>query len=392
MFTEINSFISGAAIILGIVIAALQFAGVLNVAIARILLVVAWVVAVIMASASLNDAPASHRLIAAALVAVPFGIFLFIVERWISKKSAATAVQKTEKENSEPNIVCLGDDDLFVSLDRHEVFRETDNHAPGTLRAATVKFANEPKPGKRVGSVSQVRAQIVFYRTDWPDREDYRVDYGCWLNEESPYVSFNLSDNAVHQLIVGVFQLKKDGGDGYEPELRIYGNSPDRNRELSRYVVHGSTGYRVRVRLIVGEHGEHSSEHDFELDVEPGSSYSFGYITEEEKRLRRESLAQELEKFVREGEKLLAGPIDTNSEQFYLDAHAWMNPIYGWLRRIFGLPLAGRYHDFTNLRPFPHEIPGGRNTFLDELYTRYINLKEITEDFKSGKVKLPFEL
>jgi class 3 adenylate cyclase len=166
---------------------------------------------------------------------------------------SASHAQGEGEEKFAPNIVCEGAGDLFVELVKHEIFRETDDCGPGALRADTLKFANEPKLGHKVAGVDKVRAQIRFYDFDWPERETYRVEYACWLDEETPYVSFDLSDNAIHHLMIGVFQNRKDGSDGFEPEYTIYGNSPDKNASLSRYVIRYPERYRVRVRLIAGE-------------------------------------------------------------------------------------------------------------------------------------------
>ncbi len=238
MFSEINGFLASAvlALFLGLFTSALQLGGVISVNLARVLLFAAWAVAVVGASSSLNNAPPEHRAITAAIIGIPIGLALILTERWIvNKRRNVPLVQTTAEKRLEPNIICLAEDDLFVTLDRHEIFRETEDYGPGALRAATVKFTNEPKLGRKVRSVNNVRAQIIYYDSDWPEREAYRIDYGCWLNEESPYVSFNLSDNAVQQLIVVAFQHKKDGGYGFERKVTIYGNSPDRNAPLIRY-------------------------------------------------------------------------------------------------------------------------------------------------------------
>ncbi len=144
--------------------------------------------------------------------------------------------------------------------------------------------------------------------------------------------------------------------------------------------------------LIVGEYGEFSSQHDFELNIQPGSSYSFGYVNEEEKRLRRESISRELERFIKEGEKFFVEPVNVDWDKFYSEAHEWRNKIYGWIRRLFGLTVSERFHSVLEMNKFPHEIPAGRSGFLDELYTQFVNLKETAEDFKVGKIKLPFDL
>jgi hypothetical protein len=59
---------------------------------------------------------------------------------------------KSTGETLEPNIVCLGADDLFVTLDRHDVFREMP-YPNLAIRSAAVKFQNVPIPSRKIGMV-----------------------------------------------------------------------------------------------------------------------------------------------------------------------------------------------------------------------------------------------
>lgn len=299
------------------------------------------------------------------------------------KCAPAPSLAKEEDERRPaPNINCEGEDDLFVELVKHEIFRETDYYGPGALRADVLKFANEPKPGHKVANVGNVRAQIKFYDFDWPERVDYRIDYACWLNEETPYVSFDLADNAIHYLIIGVFQNRKDGSDGFEPEYTIYGNSPDRNAPLSRYVIRYPERYRVKVRLIVGEHGEFSTEYTCELNVDPGDeSFSFQYVTEEEKQRRKESARLELIKLIKEGEAFVMVPlINVAWDNLYSSIHEWIAKVSKWLDLQFGRSVSSRFTSVGELTPYPHKIHEGYRRFFDELYTRIEHLKEIARD------------
>jgi hypothetical protein len=87
MASEIYGFIANPvfALVFALIISALQIAGVIKMITARILLFIAWLIATVGVSTSLNNAPLSHRGIAALLVALPFGVILLLLERWITK-------------------------------------------------------------------------------------------------------------------------------------------------------------------------------------------------------------------------------------------------------------------------------------------------------------------
>lgn len=282
----------------------------------------------------------------------------------------------------EPNVVCEGEGDLFVELDGGGVFRKTEYYGPGALRADALKFANQPVPGRRVAGVDKVRAQIIFYDFDWPEREAHRVDYGCWLDEESPYVSFDLSDNAIHHLMIGVFQNKRDGGDGFEAQYTIYGGGPVRGVPLSQYVLRHPARYRVKVMLVAGEYGEFSSEHECELEIDPDAgSFSFAHITEAERRGRRESAQRELMKLVSEGEAFVTTPlVNPDWDKLYTEIHEWEAKAAGLTTRLFGRSVSYRLTSTAELKPYPHKIRDGRRRFFDELYTKLENLKEIARE------------
>jgi hypothetical protein len=104
MLPEIDGFLGGAifAVVLALVVAALQIAGVINMNLARLLLVAAWFVAVVGVTASLHNAPAKHVAIAAAVTGIPLGAFLIILERWIVR-----TVRKREVFEDEIPVVSI---------------------------------------------------------------------------------------------------------------------------------------------------------------------------------------------------------------------------------------------------------------------------------------------
>jgi hypothetical protein len=87
MLPEIDGFLGSAifAVVVALVVAAFQIAGVINMNLARLLLAAAWFVAVFGVTASLHNAPAKHLAIAASVTGIPLGVFLMILERWIDR-------------------------------------------------------------------------------------------------------------------------------------------------------------------------------------------------------------------------------------------------------------------------------------------------------------------
>jgi hypothetical protein len=77
--------------------------------VARFCLFAAWGVAVIGAAGSLENAPARHRAIAAAVTAIPLGIVLVAVERWITKHGGRPKLTG--------EIICLEADPRFDMKD-----------------------------------------------------------------------------------------------------------------------------------------------------------------------------------------------------------------------------------------------------------------------------------
>ena len=315
-------------------------------------------------------------------ITAPIGLaILFTIAYLLITGTKSKGIEhSTDTTTLAPNIVCLGESRLdFVEFDRHQVFRESNYYGAGALRAVAVEFTNAPKPPERVTPISNVTAQIVFYDAEWPDREEYRVNHACWLNEESPYVSFNL--DTIHYLIVGVCQHKRDGTDGFEPDFTIYGNSPDRNSPLLKYPDRFTARFKIKVKLIVGEHGNFSSEHHFELEHTPGQGCGITHITEEESQKRKVYINGELMKLIARGEQFVTTPlINPGWDKLYEDIHKWTGEVSALLQRNFGIPLSSRFTSVNEVKPYPHKISEGRRSFFDELYTRIENLKEIARE------------
>jgi hypothetical protein len=275
------------------------------------------------------------------------------------------------REEGEPNIVCLGEGDVFVELDRHEIFRESENYECA-LRAVTARFCNLPNPPNKVGNSNNVGAHIIFSDWDFP-YEPQRVHYACWLNEESPYVSFPVGK--LHHLIIGAFVPGTDGG--YE-SFMTYENTLDPSARLSRLGYQKSRGFRIKVVLMVGEGGEFSQEHDFELRIQPSGSFTFEYLSEERKQRRR----LQLRRIVEEGETLLTKASRNDwTDQLSQNSTEWDQKLRATLRDTFGGLYCNRFLE-APLREYPcfDERSRSRKGFLDRLYTQVSKLKETNEE------------
>lgn len=283
-----------------------------------------------------------------------------------------------------PNIVCLGEGDLFVELSRHEVFRQSANieHA---LRAITAEFRNEPKLSQKVGTAANVAAQISYFSLDWPDRLEHRTQFGCWLNEELPHVSFGL--NTTHQLILGIFEPGLKGG--FKPNFRIYGSSLDKDVPLSRLDYSNYQGFGIKVQLVVGEHGEFSAEYDFELRImihdNSYTSYTFEYLTERKRQERRQRLARQFKQFITDGERFILEPKDViDWNRFCSEANQWRYKVEETISKGLGRPFSIRFLDVNKLPPYPQVMQEGGKRFLDELRVQHDNLKEIAKEHESS--------
>jgi len=289
----------------------------------------------------------------------------------------------TQFQSPAPNIVCLGENYVNVELNRHEVFRQSE-HTECVLKAITARFHNKPNLPQKVGSINNVTARISYYSLNWPERLDCEIEYGCWLNEESPHVSFKL--DTTQYLIIGVLERNPTGG--FKPEFRVYGNSLDKNASLTRFVYSKCPGFRIRVHLTIGEYGELGREHDFELKLQTHGNKcnpNFEYLTKRRKQERRESLAIQLRKLITDGEKFILEPKDvTDWNRFCWDANTWRHKVEMILNENMGTPHSIRFLDVSRLLPINQIAREGGNQFLDEFRARHDNLKEIAVELEGG--------
>jgi hypothetical protein len=105
LLSEINIFLGGAilALFITLVTNALQIYGVINVSLARALLALAWIVAIVGVLGSMHNAPAKHLLIAGIVTGLPVGLGLIALERWaVSKTTPKTVESETAQSTSNP--------------------------------------------------------------------------------------------------------------------------------------------------------------------------------------------------------------------------------------------------------------------------------------------------
>lgn len=368
----------------GAAFTALQLRGIVHMLPARICLASAWVFAI--AVVGLSDPVATkswkHIVVVLLATAILAGAFCLWVDRWSSRNAKAKA--ETAKAEFEappaPNIVCLGEGDLFLKLDNQNVFRDA-GYGESDLRAIAPKFVNEPKIQDRgkVGSAQKVRAQVIFYEPDWPDKEYLRVDHACWLDEQSPYTTLGL--DGVGYIIAGVFESAPNE-DGYQ-KFTIYGNHPTKTGAQPLmgipFTAVPQFQYKIKVRLIAGEHGEFSSQHDFELQAQ-GGGYSFGYIDEKEKALRIESNKIELKRLIEKGDKIFNSPlVNVNWDKIYSEIHAWSPEAYQFVRRLYGLAASYPVSSSAQTFKYPHKGAERHQDFFNEHYSRFVALQEIAK-------------
>ena len=193
-----------------------------------------------------------------------------------------------------PNLVYVEcNPHLFLDLKKGGIFRETELEMPTEgLWPLAIKYRNEAMPPKKVGLVN-VNAHITFQNKQYPELTKQEMDHGCWLDEPSPYISFNAGET--RYLIIGTFRPKKEGG--FEPGFIIYGRNP--NGELLQIMYSGSGHYKIRITLNAGKHGEFGRTDDFRLKVTDQHGYEFSRWTEDDEQRHRIYVIRQFEEFIK---------------------------------------------------------------------------------------------
>jgi hypothetical protein len=292
--------------------------------------------------------------------------------------------QESSQAQLGPNIICLGEDDLFLEL-ANGIFRES-RHYDRALRAVTGQFQNRPRPPQAIVPARRVITQITYYHLYYPDVVEHTVHHPCWLNERSPDPPFEAG--AVHQLIIGTFEQRADGG--FEREFTIWEHDPAANAPPSPYVFGGCHGFRIKVALSAGEHSEFGGEYDYELRIDlqhPTNSYTFEYLSEARKEEKRNQAIRRFQELIAEGQQFLQQHIQRvpdNWTQFYGNERSWRGRVEAAIRDSIGMEAVYRFDNTRELRHLarPENTAGGIGEFLDQFYTRLLNLQDITGEYR----------
>jgi hypothetical protein len=128
--------------------------------------------------------------------------------------------------------------------------------------------------------------------------------------------------------------------------------------------------------LVLGEGGELSQEHDFDLKVQPGA-FTLEYLTEEIKEQRR----RRFERLIEDGEQFLTGLDRKDWDDLYRRHDEWTTKVSAFLSDTFGLRYSEQFDGHIQLETqpsFESELPERRD-FLRVLHTRVFVLKGIAE-------------
>ena len=296
------------------------------------------------------------------------------------------SLEPVPEARPEPNIICRELDE-FVKFEGDN-FHSNQPYDKSSLRVVGAMFSNEPNPPQKVGSVHEVEAQIIYYNLDYLNHQEHKVHHAYWIDDEHPHVSFE--PNAVRKLVIGIIDCDN-------LSFTIYHNnheSVDKYRPALKHVYKDVKGFRIKVRLIAGEHGEWGKDFDFVLWGIQKTSYMFNYLTEEFRKTKREAFSRQLKAFIDEGDRLF-GWHGYTAEDFFSKAHQWRDSVEAFIKdnevfirddytAVNFVPLATRFLNVSELKRSPRAVADVNPRFLDVHYTRLLNLKEIAKEYGAG--------
>lgn len=252
MLPEINLFLGGAilALFITLVTSALQIGGVINVNAARLLLTAAWVIAVLGVCGSMQNAPAKHLAIAAAVVGLPLFAALLALERWMSRTVSAKDVARKPTDEIKPGPKPLPNLQFVRAGVEHITL---DGDIPRKSRSGSAY--------SHVALVAVFEAEFadteLMATVEFNDCGNTHIDRACWLYERSHVA--NLKRGTRKELLIGYKQ-----NNGFVCVENYY----DRDRSIKIKLLRGDELIAV-VRVLSMKPPIAAQTHRFKITVEP---------------------------------------------------------------------------------------------------------------------------
>jgi hypothetical protein len=192
------------------------------------------------------------------------------------EQNSLTGKVAAAQTKPEPNIILLREDDPFVELDEHDVFREVFWDSRRPMRALVAEFSNEEDPPRQIGELRHVGARIFYYTPASMGEPAFRVNHGHWLEEEWQTVSFG--EGEVRKLLLGTIDFNR-------LTLTVYDN---RHESVNKYLSPSGLDFvntkgivfDIKVRLVGGERRDWGKEFRFKFKLENETSFEFSPVRE----------------------------------------------------------------------------------------------------------------
>lgn len=293
--------------------------------------------------------------------------------------------QKSEKikqsigEIPKPNIICTGhpfDKNLIYDV---PLFREVSLES-ASYNAMIVCFKNNSLPDRTTGTAENVRAEIVYLPkgSDFPSPFELTVEYGCWVNEPTQYVNFELQQR--HYLILGLYK-RNNGEISNVCDLVAYKPNEHRPAEVNRLF---SGQFIAKVTLIVGNMSE-EFEFSFEVFAENQTQGEPSiYLSSEMKGLLKQNRISQLEMRLESAEYYLDKSRVRNSE-FSTNYQKWLEGFENYVTQKFDVREALRLVNVADKIPYPHFKKSAGKDERDAFYSKKCNLEKILKELKESE-------
>jgi hypothetical protein len=176
------------------------------------------------------------------------------------RQPPAPLTQSGAGDRAEPNLVC----GVIDRLPAHEEYGIlVKGHAEDDSDAFVygVRIGNEFDPSRKVGSISDVSAQI-FYTS--PEGRNLKVLRGTWLSESRYKVDFDV--NHEHSLVIVGIPRRVTQGSQLVFYFKREASDSDRGIE-DRISALGGDSYQVKIRLINEAEAVVYGEFDYKLTI-----------------------------------------------------------------------------------------------------------------------------